>query len=255
MTLVVTEVSEKWGCVVAGDTAVTTIRNGVIKVVPGARKVHYAADAKIGFAIWGNACLGGRRLDELLSEFADGLSGTETPRSAGQRLAATLTSEGQKDGRTWGQLRGGVHVSGYQDGTPVLFHVHTGDEPPNPQGPFQLYEDVRDASNGAQLRNGYYKMFAALFDGMQAYAAGLRQLNFTWPEGSVEDRVSYYTILVETVAKSLEAAGRVPSVGGSVSAFAFNRNGMLVDKRLPPYQQGDNFCADGGRMASFREPV
>jgi hypothetical protein len=56
-------------------------------------------------------------------------------------------------------------------------------------------------------------MFAALFDGMQHYAAGLQELGFKWPNETVEDRVSYYTIMVDAVARTLEAAGRAPAVG------------------------------------------
>lgn len=250
MTLVVTEVSEKFGCVVVGDTAVTIGNN----VVFGARKVHYAADAKIGFAIWGNACLAGQRIDELISDFANSLTHTESPRSVGHRLAATLTSEGHKDGRPWEKLRGGVHVCGYQDGKPVLFHVHTGSELPERQGPFQLYEDFPDASSGYHLRNGYYQMFQLVFDSMQQYAAKLRQLGFSWPEGTVEDRVSYYTIMVETVARTLKAAGRVQKVGELVSAFAFNRDGIQVCKKLPPITM-DDYCKDCYDMASFGEPL
>lgn len=51
MTLVVTEISEQFGCVVVADSAVTM----GTKVVYGAEKVHYSSEARIGFAIWGNA--------------------------------------------------------------------------------------------------------------------------------------------------------------------------------------------------------
>ena len=159
MTLVVTEVSEEFGCVVIGDSAVMVGTN----VEFGAEKVHYSAEATIGFAIWGNACLAGRRVDELIASFVSHLTRTASPRSAGHDLAALLTSEGKKDGRTWETLRGGVHVCGYEGSVPVLFQVHTGHDPPAPQGPFHLYEDFPDASAGVQLRNGYHKMFAALF--------------------------------------------------------------------------------------------
>lgn len=47
MTLVVTEVSEKYGCVVVGDTAVTIRNSAKARVTLGARKVHHAADANI----------------------------------------------------------------------------------------------------------------------------------------------------------------------------------------------------------------
>jgi hypothetical protein len=249
MTLVITEVSEKFGCVVVGDTAVT-VNNGT-RVVLGAEKVHYSDAATIGFAIWGNACLAGRRVDELVAAFVGGLPNTASPRSAGQDLAAFLGSEGTKDGRPWTELRGGVHVCGYQDGVPVLFHVHTGPELPAPQGPFGLYEDFPDASAGLfHLRNGYYQMFAALFPGMEGYVQDLGKSGFKWPYENVEDRVSYFSIMVETVAQTLKAAGRLPSVGSAVSALAFNRNGIQVEKRLP---RAGEFCKGTNAAASFCE--
>src|SRR6266581_666676 len=162
MTLVVSEVSERFGCVVVGDSAVTI----GTKVLHGAEKVHYSTDANIGFAIWGNACLAGQRLDMIISSFVTSLGETATPRSAGRDLAEILKNAGQKDGRNWKDLRGGVQICGYEGSLPVLFHVHTGHEPPAPQGPFQLYEDYSDVRKFCHLRNGYYKMFAPLFDGM-----------------------------------------------------------------------------------------
>ncbi|MHB8880080.1 MAG: hypothetical protein ACYC69_01065 [Thermodesulfovibrionales bacterium] len=245
MTLVVSEVSEKFGCVVVGDSAVTI----GTKILHGAEKVHYSPDANMGFAIWGNACLAGQRLDMIISSFVSRLESTSTPHSAGQELAALLRSEGQRDGRRWETLRGGIQICGYERSVPVLFHVHTGHEPPEPQGPFQLYEDFPDGRNFCHLRNGYYKMFAPLFDGMQQYAAGLNQLGFKWPNDSIEDRVSYYMLMVETVARTLNAAGRIASVGGNVSAFAFNRDGLQVDKRLP--RGVEDICGKGSSLVFF----
>jgi hypothetical protein len=245
MTLVITEVSEKFGCVVVGDSAVTLNKN---RIVFGAEKIHYSDQATVGFAIWGNACLAGRRIDELVAAFVEGLPNTASPRSAGRDLAAFLVDEGKKDGRPWNALRGGVHVCGYQDTVPVLFHIHTGPDLPQNQGPFELHEDYPNASDGAHLRNGYYRVFAALFSGMEEYAAGLSQLGFKWPYEAVEDRVSYYSIMVETVARTLESAGRLPAVGGVVSALAFNRNGLQVDKRL---QRRGEFCRGDNASAAF----
>ena len=248
MTLVVTEVSEAFGCVVVGDSAVTA----GTKVFYGAEKIHYSSVANVGFAVWGNACLSGGRVDEILSLFVSNLGSSDTPRSAGSALAALLAHEGKADGRDWRALRGGVHVCGYEGALPVLFHVHTGADLPAPQGPYKLYEDYPDASAGCHLRNGYYKMFAGLFDGMQHYAEQLRRLGFEWPHKFVEDRVSYYSIMVDTVARTLEAARRVPSVGGRVSAFAFNRNGIQVDKRIS--RGTEDFCLNGtSPSASFSE--
>lgn len=248
MTLVVTEVSEKFGCVLAGDTAVTI---GRTRVLLCAEKVQYSSEANIGFSVWGNACLAGRRVDELIASFVSQLKPTETPRSAGKQLALLLTCEGTNDGRGWDVLRGGVHICGYEGFVPVLFHVHTGHTPPAPQGPFQLYEDFQDGRKGVQLRNGYFETFGHLFDAMQQYAARLQSSGYKWPFETIEDRVSYYSIMINTVAQTLMAAGRLPAVGPSVSAFAFNQNGIQVDKRLP--RGSADFCSKGSceGMASF----
>jgi hypothetical protein len=248
MTLIITEVSEVFGCVIVGDTAIT--RNGG-DVIFGAEKVHYSAEANIGFAILGNACLNGRRMDMLLSSFVSQLTGTASPRSAGRDLAGLLTCEGKRDGRSWEKLRGGVHVCGYEGSLPVLFHVHTGHTPPTSQGPFELYEDFPDARQGVHLRNGFFQMFSHLFDGMQQYAAGLQTLGYKWPTETVEDRVSFYSIMVNTIAETLKAAGRAASVGGVVSAVAFNRNGIQVDKRV--CRGVGDFCSSKGTLASFCE--
>src|SRR5947207_14002424 len=95
MTLVVTEVSEQFGCIVVGDTAVTLGGN---RIILGAEKVHYSRAASIGFALWGNACLNGRRIDEIVAGFVEGLTNKASPRSAGRDLAAFLTREGERDG-------------------------------------------------------------------------------------------------------------------------------------------------------------
>lgn len=251
MTLVVTEVSEAFGCVVVGDTAVTIRRPNrpTPEVVLGAEKVHYSPEANIGFAIWGNACLSGQRIDALIGEFASSLARTASPRSAGRDLAAILTRAGQNDGRSWVELRGGVHVCGYQEDVPVLFHVHTGHELPSPQGPFELHEDFPDARGALyHLRNGYYPMFAPLFDAMQLYGGSLNALGFHWPYETIDDRVSYFSMMVEIIARTLRAAGRLPSVGEQVSAFAFTRNGLQVDKIV---RRGADFCTDAGALASF----
>jgi len=248
MTLIVTEVSEEFGCVVVGDSAVTV----GMKVVYGAEKVHYSSASNIGFAVWGNACLAGHRVDELLSNFVENLGTSHTPRSAGNELAALLNREATVDGRDWRALRGGVHVCGYENSVPVLFHVHTGADLPAPQGPYELHEDFPDASARCHLRNGYYKMFSGLFDGMERYTEHLAGIGFEWPNKFIEDRVSYYTIMVDTVSQTLQAARRTQSVGGQVSAFAFNRDGIQVDKRVARGIEG--FCtANGSLSASFSE--
>jgi hypothetical protein len=94
-------------------------------------------------------------------------------------------------------------------------------------------------------------MFGALFQGMEQYVSALQEFGFTWPHQAVEDRVSYYSIMVETVARTLEASGRLAAVGRAVSALAFNRNGIQVDLRLP--RGPETFCQEGGTMSFLGE--
>lgn len=54
------------------------------------------------------------------------------------------------------------------------------------------------------------------------------------------------------MARTLEAAGRAPSVDQRVSAFAFNRYGIQVDKTLP--RRDTDFCRKNSSMAVFGEP-
>jgi hypothetical protein len=139
MTLVVTEVSEAFGCVVVGDSAVMVGTN----VEFGAEKVHYSVEATIGFAIWGNACLAGRRVDELISSFVSHLTRTASPRSAGQDLAALLTIEGKKDGRAWEALRGGYTYAVMKAPYQCSFTCIQGTVHPRPKDPFSFMRTFR----------------------------------------------------------------------------------------------------------------
>lgn len=249
MTLVVSEVSTRFGCVLVGDSAVTVKRPGQDSAVRvGAAKIHYSAAANIGFAIWGNATFADRNYDAILDEFVGSLAANATPSSAGEALADLLAQAGTNDGRPWAALRSGAHVAGYENGYPALYHVHTGRELPAPQYPHQLHKDFQLVLDAVQLRNGFYPMFAALFPGMRDYAVSLSQLGFRWPFESIEDRVSFYEIAVRAVSDTLMAAGRLQAVGGTISAVAFNQHGLKVDKRLAvssvPYRMN-------GEMAEF----
>ena len=244
----------KFGCVVVGDSAVTIgTEQGWFS---GRRKFTIPLEANIGFAIWGNACLAGQRVDELhLPLFVNNLPRTAFPRSAGQDLAALLIRRGyQKMLRfeVGASLRGGVHVCGLRGrALPVLFHIHTGPELPAPQAPFQPYEDFPDARHGAHLRNGYYPMFGALFQGMEQYVSALNQLGFTWPHQAVEDQV---LILLNNGRDSCANTRGLRAVGGrgrAVSAFAYsNRNGSSGRPKAAP-EAPKTFCQEGAELCHF----
>ncbi len=233
MTLVVSEVSAAFGCVLVGDSAITVTRpDRPIEIRFGASKIHYSADSNIGFAVWGNARFGSRQCDQLVKEFSDQLTGSDTPSTAGAKLASLLAEAGNADGRSWEKLRGGVHVAGYEDGNPVLYHVHTGHHGATPSQ-HALHKDNPCIAERAVLRNGYHPFYNTLIPGLENYAMNLKALGLSWPFKSLDDRVSFNELAVDIVAQTLTAAGRVQSVGGTKAAIAFTPAGLWLDRRLP----------------------
>lgn len=248
MTLVVSEVSGL-GIVMVGDGAVTIRPNtGPDRVVDGAAKVQYARKANIGFAIWGSACVNMSQMDAWLARFIErhdsqsmGLEGMA------KSLASALTEDLSKEADSGERLRRGIHIAGYVDGLPHLYHVHTGDEgtpqhfprvfkdfPYVRQPDLDAYRERLETIGGYHLRNGYYRMFGTLFDSIYGYTEALKALDFGWPNRSLDDRASLYCLLLRFISDTLEADNRLPSVGGEIQALGFTEAGMMVDKLTEP---------------------
>jgi hypothetical protein len=248
MTLVATEVSGL-GIVMIGDSAVTHYEHGIKKVWNGASKVQYASSANVGFAMWGGGHVDDAPADLWLSRFIgnqvfeqDGLA------DVCERLAATMNAALSRNGAPdWNRERRGIHVAGYVDGLPHIYHLHTGAEN-EPQHELRVFKDVpfgvpltieehaerlRDGL-GSQLRNGAYRIFGSLFDAMFVFTnEKLPELGFEWPRRTLEDRVSLYTLLVDNISRVLLAEGRLPRVGGEVAAIGFTERGLAIDCRIP----------------------
>lgn len=248
MTLVVSEITG-FGVVMVGDSAVT-VRGAPTRVYTGAAKVQYSHAANVGFAMWGRACVCGEPQDRWLAKFITTISPTESLPSIADRLAANLNQELSNEHRPWSDLRRGIHVAGYVDGLPHLYHVHTGDPaieehelrvfrdfPFIHGGGLEGYRTRLETIGGYHLRNGFYEAFGTLFDAVYGYTTVLRQLGFRWPNGSLEHRVSLYRLLVQFLGDTLVADGRLPSVGGEIQALAFTEHGLAIDQLLPPALQ------------------
>jgi len=244
MTLVVSDVAAN-GFVLVGDSAVTVTRGGITRVLHGASKVHYSSDANVGFAVWGNACLAGRRVDDICAEVSASLDQVASPSVAASRLADELNASAAQDGRPWDVLRGGVHVSGYEDGVPVLFHLHTGGD--GPQHPCSLSRDFPDGRAGAHLRNGYYRVFAALFESMGSFIGSLRSLGMKWPTIQLEDRLRYYDLHVRIVSDVVVSTSGHPHVDTFTSAVAFDASGLRIGRRS--VRSTRSFCSDPSTLA------
>ena len=170
-----------------GDSAITNQQDGTVS--DGAAKVQFSAVANVGFALWGNASVGSGLLDEWLADFiSTRIGSSDSVEEIGQRLAADLNSLLLLSGRSWKSLARGIHLTGYRDGLPVLFHVHCGHDN-EPTHELRLYKDFPDEKGWSQdayraklishflhLRNGYHALFGPLFESALQYSLSLKAL-------------------------------------------------------------------------------
>ncbi len=253
MTLVVSDISS-YGIIMVGDSAVTTKQNGQETVISGACKVQYCKAVNVGFALWGNAGVDHRRLDIWLADFIkDEIKVGDSVDDIGRKLVSMLNPLLQKSKLPWKSLVRGIHLAGYRDGLPALFHIHCGHDN-EPAHELCLYHDFPDDQQWSEhrfrsllnygfihLRNGYHPLFAPLFQQALDYASQLRaSFNINFPHPSIEGRFEFYKLLVRFVAGTLIASKLHPGVNDELSAIAFNNNGMVYDEQLPLPQQSSS---------------
>lgn len=238
MTLIVSEISS-YGIVMVGDSAITRKKNGSAAYHDGCVKVQFSEKARIGFSIWGRANVGNRRMDEWLSEFIEKRIGDNEPiESVGQRLADELNAELKAEQQCFQR---GIHIAGYVDNLPVLWHVHSGhlDEAPHeiklyrdyPPTNMEVWEREEAFGSGGfwQLRNGRFKHFSVLFEHVQSYTETLREiLGTTFPPPDIKGRLEFYKMLIKFVAGVLQVSDQDRSVNDQLSWVAFDRYGSTL---------------------------
>lgn len=250
MTLVVSEIS-RHGIVMVGDSAITYSRGGVVLGVgDGAAKVQYSEKANIGFAMWGNAVIQGQQMDSWIKNFIDStIEDNEDLELVGQRMCMEVKKAFEKEHRPWSDLIFGIHLAGYKNGLPRLWHIHCGHADKVPHEP-NLYHDYPENQNwsedyyrtllfspggpvSAHLRNGYTPHYAILSKVILEYINSLRQtLGIDLPKDCLEGHLAFQKILVNFVAGALVAAGEHPGVNERLSSISFTQNGIVSDERF-----------------------
>ncbi len=242
MTLVVSDIS-RLGVIMVGDSAVSRGRESMVS---GAVKVQYSTVANIGVALWGNANVGSSRMDYWISDFIQNfVQPNDTVENVGQKIVEQLNPILSASGKPWKDLVRGIHLAGYRNGNPCLFHVHTGHDT-EPAHELTLYMDYPDGKGWSeyyfnfllefgfiQLRNGYHPLFAPLFEHVLEYSKQLRaNFNISLPQPTLASRLEFYKLLVRFVAGTLVASGERQAVNDIISAVAFNKDGLVIDERL-----------------------
>ncbi len=260
MTVVVTDAS-KYGIVMVGDTAVSN--NNTAITTDDAKKIHYSKRANIGFAIWGTTHMSGNaRMDKWLEYFIrDEIGNGEPIDDVCEKLEAELGANLDKLDCSWNELRRGVHVAGYKNGLPVIYHLHTGPEVGEqeritfhkdypdvhvpvmiaeiakslPQVKFdvwRVYGEFLEQEVPIHLRNGYIPHFAKVFDRIRDYSLDIKNtLEINFPYSSLGERVEFFELLVLIVAETLRLSRLPQRVNSRLDAIGFTSDGLRIDRR------------------------
>lgn len=245
MTLIVSEISKK-GIVMVGDSAITCTNGQTKYVKGGAAKVFYSPYQNIGFSIWGYASTGTIRLDEWIKLFIERNNDiNDTIEEIGLKLIDELNSTYEKISKPWSTKSFGIHLAGFKNNLPCLYHLHCGHQHeikhkltfyhdyPEDQGWDDIVFKGIFESQKLHLRNGYITHFASLFDSLQAYSKTLKEnLDIDFPLDSLDSRFEYYKLLIQFVAGVLKISGKHEGVNNVISGIAFTEKGLLIDKRL-----------------------
>jgi hypothetical protein len=241
MTLVVTTASAR-GITVVGDRAAARRSGGRTEIL-STKKVWFSSNANIALACWGNADLPRNQpLEEWIGAFVDGIQKNAGVETVCERLANQLNPLLDSLERPLSRLRRGIHVSGYENGVPVIFHVHTGD-PRAFHHPLRLYRDYPDIHGGgrehyrqfldsggfAQLRNGQYELFVTLaqraFESQRDLSA---LLGTPVPADTLRGQATFDEALVRFAHGILKSAELPPTVSSDLDVIAFTADGQVI---------------------------
>jgi hypothetical protein len=256
MTLVSTSVSAR-GITVVGDRAITVTDEAGNQSFVAAPKIFYSKAANISLTIWGNFYLPGKSMEYWMPDFVSEISETDTLEAVGKRLADELTSRLTVPNMSWGDYRRGIHLAGYVNSIPHIYHVHTG-EPTQGHHPPHLYYDIpygpltlsfppidggrepfeREkaylahlAMGGtAHLFNGEHVLFGFLHDALERLRGRLeRSTRMRIPAPTIQGQLSLERALVRFAANLLGAAELPPTVSEDVDCIAFDARGLIIE--------------------------
>lgn len=225
--------------VMVGDSAITLTRGPRANVLSGASKIQHATNRNVGFAIWGFGYLGpheapiqsDRWLAELAasSDITSAMSIAEVAEHVSAEITPLLEAR-RKFAEAPGALipwaLGGIHVAGWQDGEPQLWHVTTR-RAHGTGAPTVLRETMNrpDGLRGEELQvwDGAVEVVPAALD------VALATLNAIHPDGGQASRLGWIGSLAIGAAAGLRYAVR--DVDSNVSRVEFSPNGLVEDRR------------------------
>ncbi|MCK5117420.1 MAG: hypothetical protein KAR44_12540 [Candidatus Aegiribacteria sp.] len=239
MSLVISELS-RHGIVMVGDTALVDEIGSAKKRLT--TKVQYFPKAMIGITCWGLGGINEAYLDEYLAEFIANNDHEDIDIESLANLLSDAVNHWFDDNNVKPNKRiGGLHIGGYCEGDPKLWHIHRSDSDPDPQT-FKLFKDWPESKGisqkelNSQIRYGQVYIFNGKHKHCNIALEGLKLsqtlsdmiLNLSYPEDSVLGRVSFLKHLLRTVATMCYSTLQATEVSDSMVFLAFDRKGLIT---------------------------
>jgi hypothetical protein len=189
----------------------------------------------------------GGQIDMWVNDFINCFEKNSDIDDLAQRLSNSLKIELEQEKKSWDKLGFGIHVAGYKNGCPRLWHIHCGhaNEPTHEPRLYQDYPEdqswdekhyqkmLNDPAFFCHLRNGYIPYYANLFESIKTYSNSLKKMGINFPQNTLESRIKFHKLLITFVAGVLSASGEHIGVNAELSSIAFTQDGLLVDERIP----------------------
>jgi len=239
MTLVVTTATSR-GITVVGDRAEREHLGELGIVRPIRTKVFYSESANVSFAIWGDSTwplrLGdysGWFLEKVVRAIPEGASLAEIGQVVCDRVNPILVED---FGGNFKKHRRGVHVAGYVDGLPHIYHCHMGHDG-EAERELSCYHDYPGESDldryrqrltegpPAQLRNGRPDLYGGINQSIDALIKAARERGIRIPAPTIDAQLAFDSAIVRFASGLMEAAGYAPTVSLEVDVLAFNTKG------------------------------
>lgn len=254
MTLVVTSASAFGITVVCDKAQSRLLGEGRVEVLPQpVRKLYYSAAANISLAFWGRTRMPqGMQLEGWAQRFVQEQLGKprklpEVAEELAAQLAAELAPLREECG-SWETLHRGVHVAGYDDGDPCIWHVHTGSRetcfhPPRAHADFpeihgggrEVYRRTLADGKTVQLRNGFHELYSTVSASTLALRDQLQQeFQVVIPAPTLRGQLALSRATVRLAADLLTAADVAPQVSVEFDQVAFDANGRMLEEQRAP---------------------
>ncbi|MHA1666864.1 MAG: hypothetical protein ACTSW7_05800 [Candidatus Thorarchaeota archaeon] len=237
-----------------GDSAVVR-RKGSAEVGSSdkACKIHYLKESNIGAALWGIRSIGNEKADLILENFVESNNQTVLGlEECGNNLAEIFNRKFDEAQYIGEERQGGIHLCGYINGQPKLWHVHWSatankgfwalakDLPEGDELSENEFEKLLRDGRSAQLANGFYRVLNMAREGIMVYSNLLmNESGLRFPEDSIEGQIVFVRTMFLMVSAAMKRTDQPQYVDDNIRVVVFDRLGLIKPiMRLSMHEEG-----------------